>query len=239
MIKRLYFISIYSSILLTGCLHPYPRSSEGYTGKYKNSTPISTYSGITGLVNFPELQIESKANVGQTIISSANLTKIEAVNVPSVSFVPEEEIGANAILNGGVLPLYLENEYGKFYHDVNNKMPFLVGVCVPSNKYKPTVVCQHPYYWIYGDKPIQAKETVIEKWNFDSFKRELIYAGISQNTISILYREFVDNMARPAFSQELKYDISQGKEIGYKSARFEIIKATNTELTYKVLKPLE
>ena len=46
-------------------------------------------------------------------------------------------------------------------------------------------------------------------------------------------------MARPAFSQELKYDISQGKEIGYKSARFEIIKATNTELTYKVLKPLE
>ena len=55
----------------------------------------------------------------------------------------------------------------------------------------------------------------------------------------ILYREFFDNIARPAFSQEYKYDLSKGTSIGYRGARFEIIKATNTELVYKVIKALD
>ena len=77
------------------------------------------------------------------------------------------------------------------------------------------------------------------EWRADSFKRELVYSGVSQNTISILYREFSDNMARPAFSQDLKYDLSQGKEIGFKGARFEVTKASNTGIVYKVLKALD
>lgn len=68
------------------------------------SIPVSTYSGTTSLVNFPTPQIESKADIGQTIISTANITKIEAINVPNIS---EEASGTNAILNGGILPLYL------------------------------------------------------------------------------------------------------------------------------------
>jgi hypothetical protein len=57
--------------------------------------------------------------------------------------------------------------------------------------------------------------------------------------MTIQYREFKNDIARPAFTQEIKYDLSQGKEIGYTGSRFEIIRATNTELVYKVLKPLD
>jgi hypothetical protein len=46
-------------------------------------------------------------------------------------------------------------------------------------------------------------------------------------------------MARPAFSQELKYDLAQGTAIGYKGARFEVIRANNTGISYKVLKSLD
>lgn len=72
-----------------------------------------------------------------------------------------------------------------------------------------------------------------------SFRKELVYTGISQTVVNILYREFKDDMARPAFSQDLKYDLSESKVVGYRGARFEIIKATNQGLTYKTLKQLD
>ena len=71
------------------------------------------------------------------------------------------------------------------------------------------------------------------------FRRELIYSGISKGTVSIEYREFMNDMARPAFSQELHYDLSDGNEIGFRGARFQVIKATNVGIRFKLLKPLE
>ena len=71
------------------------------------------------------------------------------------------------------------------------------------------------------------------------FKRELIYSGTSKGTVSLQYREFVNDLARPAFSQQLSYDLSEGNEIGYKGARCLILKATNVILRVKLLKPLD
>lgn len=77
------------------------------------------------------------------------------------------------------------------------------------------------------------------KRSVGSFRKELIYSGISNGSISVLYREFYDDMARPAFSQDLRYDLKDGDEIGYKGSRFKVIKASNTGLKYKVLKSLD
>jgi len=55
------------------------------------------------------------------------------------------------------------------------------------------------------------------------------------NRIALGYREFSGDIARLAFSNELSYDLSESAILGYKGARIEIIKATNTELTYKVI----
>lgn len=71
------------------------------------------------------------------------------------------------------------------------------------------------------------------------FRKELLYSGVSKGTISIEYREFSNNMARPAFSQELKYDLAEGDEIGFRGARFRILKATNLGITYTVLRSLD
>jgi hypothetical protein len=55
----------------------------------------------------------------------------------------------------------------------------------------------------------------------------------------VVYREFKNSFARPAFTQELKYDLSQDRVIGYQGARFEVLNAGNTEITYKVLSLLQ
>lgn len=204
------------------------------------------YSGTTNVVNIPELNTEANAEVGQTIVSKANVTKSvaiivsnavsETVNIPGTTTIP-----------AGTIPLFASNESGKFYRDsratytmLGATVPANAGIYVPDDATKPAVIYHFALKYIYGNTPvIGIKNTTTEKWGKDSFKRELVYSGVSQNTISILYREFSNDMARPAFSQDLKYDLTQGKEIGFKGARFEVIKANNTGIVYKVLKPLD
>ena len=50
------------------------------------------------------------------------------------------------------------------------------------------------------------------------FHRELIYGGVSRGTITLTYREYANDMARPAFTQELNYDLADGEEIGFRGA---------------------
>src|SRR3546814_5662642 len=50
-------------------------------------------------------------------------------------------------------------------------------------------------------------------------QQTLIYSGRVGNRIKIGYRESSGNMARPAFSNEAEYDLSQSDEIGYRGDR--------------------
>lgn len=68
-----------------------------------------------------------------------------------------------------------------------------------------------------------------------NFVQQLIYNGRSGDTLKFIYRELSDDMLRAAFSQEVQYDLSQSTEIGFKGVRIEVIEASNTSITYKVL----
>ncbi len=67
------------------------------------------------------------------------------------------------------------------------------------------------------------------------FQQTLIYSGKVGDKINIGYREFSGSRARPAFNNEVEYDLSQSKTIGYKGARIEVIEATNEYIKYKVI----
>ena len=69
----------------------------------------------------------------------------------------------------------------------------------------------------------------------DDFQQTLIYSGKVGDKINVGYREFSNNMARPAFNNDVEYDLSESTTIGYKGARIEVIKATNESITYRVL----
>lgn len=71
-----------------------------------------------------------------------------------------------------------------------------------------------------------------------SFRRELVYTGRTGQTLTLMYREFSNDMARPAFSQVLQYDIGSDPVIGYQGARLKVLQADNTGITYEVLSHL-
>jgi hypothetical protein len=67
------------------------------------------------------------------------------------------------------------------------------------------------------------------------FQQTLIYSGKIGTKITLGYRESSGDLARPAFNNDVSYDLSESKILGYKGARLEVINATNTEITYKVI----
>src|SRR5690606_13439745 len=69
-----------------------------------------------------------------------------------------------------------------------------------------------------------------------SFQQTLIYSGKVGNKINISYREFSGSLARPAFNNDVEYDLNESKQIGYKGALLEVIDANNQNITYKVLR---
>lgn len=69
----------------------------------------------------------------------------------------------------------------------------------------------------------------------DSFQQTLIYSGKVGQKINIGYREFSNNIARPAFNNDVEYDLSESSIIGYKGAQLEIIEATNQYIKYRVI----
>lgn len=72
--------------------------------------------------------------------------------------------------------------------------------------------------------------------NADSFQQTLIYSGKVGNKINIGYREFSNDHARPAFNNDVEYDLEESTTIGYKGCRIEIIEATNELIKYRVIR---
>ncbi|MGE4500347.1 MAG: hypothetical protein AB7C96_08405 [Hydrogenovibrio sp.] len=80
----------------------------------------------------------------------------------------------------------------------------------------------------------ERKKQLSEKGN--SFQQTLIYSGRVGDKINISYREFSNNTARPAFNNDVEYDLSFSSTIGYKGALIEVIKADNSSITYKLIR---
>lgn len=71
--------------------------------------------------------------------------------------------------------------------------------------------------------------------NDDYFKQEFIYNGKVGSGVKFIYREYINNTARPAFQQDLQYDLNESNIIGFKGLRIEIVNASNTSIEYKIL----
>ncbi len=70
----------------------------------------------------------------------------------------------------------------------------------------------------------------------DSFQQTLLYSGKVGNKINIGYREFSNSLARPAFNNNVEYDLSESKTIAYKGAQLEVLEATNQHIKFRLIK---
>jgi hypothetical protein len=69
-----------------------------------------------------------------------------------------------------------------------------------------------------------------------AFQQALIYSGRVGDKIKVGYRESSNNFARPAFNNDVEYDLGESRVIGYKGARIEVLEATNEYIKYRVIR---
>lgn len=70
----------------------------------------------------------------------------------------------------------------------------------------------------------------------DGHKYELIYQGIDNGVVRIAYREFTENLARPAYSQDLTYTLTPGAdtEVRFRKMSATVHAADNNSIQYTV-----
>ena len=82
----------------------------------------------------------------------------------------------------------------------------------------------------------EARMTTVSSAGDNSFQQTLIYSGRVGDKVNIGYREFSSNVARPAFNNDVEYDLSESDTIGYRGAELQILEATNRSITYRVIR---
>lgn len=74
----------------------------------------------------------------------------------------------------------------------------------------------------------------------DAKKYELLYQGFSAHILRLSYREYINDLARPAYFQDASYDIATfPTEISFRSVRLVILGAGNNGIQYRVISGFE
>lgn len=202
------------------------------------ASPKYNYQATPQNISKPPLGTVNQAFVGDKLLEQGVFIEREALHVSKTTKMP------GYIFNEGYYLKTGEDNKGQYFQAIN---------MIPTGGNLQKSFIADPFRAVMLDQ--NSKLCVITLLNAkactndhqaeiskigiaadNSFQQTLIYSGKIGNKINIGYREFSSNLARPAFNNDVEYDLSQSKQIGYKGALLEIIEATNTNITYKVIK---
>ncbi|MFD2232126.1 hypothetical protein [Alkalimarinus sediminis] len=211
------FITVFMVILImTGCT----------TVKYNGSKTI------VKTVDYPEVDEVVTAYVGDHLVQKGTI-------------VEENMLVVHKTIDGALYDIPAKS-YPQVGFDQNNDFYSAVGVvrgglsdpiqALALDKNDGAEIC---VITVFGGSACYTgeydrKTKLSERGN--SFQQTLIYSGRVGNKINVGYREFSNNTARPAFNNNVEYDLSTSKTIGYKGAVIEVIKADNSSITYKLIR---
>ena len=71
------------------------------------------------------------------------------------------------------------------------------------------------------------------------FRSELVYLGFAQNRLKLSYREYSPRGSRATATEDLEFDLAEGRTIAVKGARLEVLDVGNQGIRYRVLSPLD
>jgi hypothetical protein len=195
------------------------------------------------IVNEPQIGDVRVSEVGDTLVRTAKVTRLPALNLETE--FEFKAFGLHAWFPPGLYVAKNESNEWTCY-----RAPKGVRFKTLGTGEREGGICEskiHPgsyaiYLWDEGTAPtiIEGAPPTVGAAEFvgssaPEYSQELIYNGRSGNDVRFLYREFSAGMARPAFDQAVQYDLAEGATIGFKGCRIEILDATNTTIRFRVL----
>lgn len=222
-----------SSAFLSSCTTTY--------GKPVQTSPVKVNMENS---DFPELGVNVSAEVGDTLVLQSRTSTVPAFEFSSSAMwvgakfhrlrAEKGEIwkAAYAVNGGHVYCGNAEMDTTLLQQGVWTTVPACLAIIDGKvYAYLGGLVDIDPQQY-----PIQYREYSLASNSSEDFERRLLYSGISGNVVTLSYREFKGGMARAPFTQDVNFDLSQGRIIGFKGARFEVYGATNTGIEYRLIK---
>ena len=186
---------------------------------------------VVDRINYPEIGVEAAANLGSRLAAKGYI-----VEEAGIEFLSNHKQDFRSEITAGKI--------ARLSHMKVNSYSGALCYTLDEPRYWYLYICESKGRWyILGqdgtllgeiDGNAIRKTTLISKHE-PSFVQELIYNGRAGNVVKFIYREFSDNMIRPAFTQEAQYDLASSSIVGFKDLRLEILDASNTEIRYRLL----
>ncbi len=216
MIKTLNFISLIGALVITGCASVQTQQAKYETGK------------------FPEVGKRTTVTVGQVMISKYDyLSQSGATLKESVSssfWMGRDGLAAGTKLIGAIssgTQVYCQPPArlgAPCLKDVDEDGNFDHAYTMNTYGYLVNGVEIQPVSFRIGNQSIK-----------DGFKYELLYQGIDKGVVRIAYREYTENLARPAFSQDLTYTLESSQtRFRFRDVSAIIHTANNNQIAYTV-----
>lgn len=203
------------------------------------ATPKANYSPVSQAISEPPLDSINTISVGDIMLRQGEYTEHEAVFVPqsinagAYTIQPGhylktgEDGGTEFFYPGGAEPGRVDKvALADNWSSVIVRKGMTPQICVLTVYNTAITTCNS------GNLFQRRKVANLSR---DSFQQTLIYSGKIGNKINIAYREFSNSMARPAFNNDVEYDLSESRTIGYKGAKLEVLEATNQYIKFKLI----
>lgn len=203
------------------------------------ATPSYNYRPVATDVSAPPLGITSTATVGDVMLRQGRYEEVDAISLSES--VKVGAIGTYTFSPGHYVKTG-ENAKGGFYNASGLSGSGQVQTGAITDPFQSlllepngTSLCGVS---VFGAKVckggIAVRKIRVPNLTPDSFQQTLIYSGRVGGKINIGYREFSGNLARPAFNNDVEYDLIESNIIGYKGAQIEVVEATNQHIKYIV-----
>lgn len=198
--------------------------------------------------SFPEIAVESKASIGDTIVMQKTISyasgveitknvqngKIRKGNYVRIGVLSDYAI-YTPIPSTGAAILYPTYSSGSFYLGKRN--------VTTGTQYDRTIGEEEQLHLIYYDGSLVAQSYKFDKSEYveienipiedtNNFQQYLIYTGKENNTLKFSYREFSGDLARPSYTIDVTYDLNESSIVAFRNVRLRVLQATNVEIKY-------
>ncbi|QXX82961.1 lipoprotein [Providencia sp. R33] len=208
-------------VLVSGCTS----TKYNYMPKVKN-------------ISEPPIGSVNTAYVGDSLLKQGIMSEYEGIKVTAPA-----RVSWTYTITSGVFKKIGDSTEGEFYFPAGTIDSGTVDKAAIADPWKAIMVkaktkelCVITAFGVaVCESNMPYEKTMLNVANDNSFQQTLLYNGRVGNKINIGYREASSNMARPAFNNDVEYDLSESKVIGYKGAKVEVMDATNQSIKYKVI----
>jgi len=224
------------------------------------SSPLVSGNYVnTELIDYPEADINITAGLGETLVrkgirqsgsaiiidaplsfGNATLLTCAATVDPGSFFQNSVYQGSNATRNGAacynVGLARTSNDSGGTNFNCPGVLLPTASVCYSDQVNNYFLVTGVGVIWQLPQQnigSIRREQRAVQRQT--NFVQELIYNGRVDNNLRFIYREFSNDLVRPAFTQEIQYDSNESSIIGFRDLRIEVISSSNIEIVYKLI----